>query len=365
MDQHHHSQHEQNSSLPEERFKGSHPHLEDAPSPLGAPSISGQEHQQHSREDEAQLHQQSLTGQSSDNPTIAKSNEFCVSEGQGNAGKNFSTPDAVTTAEIITDGGGQHKQVDSRHASSTTQLAVDKTSPITNTTQGPDLVQTPLVVPSTSALEPNMAKSNSAQQESSSKDGPEPRTEHIGEVCYSEGQTVSPSHGHDRPDSILSSPLTHPNGVSIFPHLSTTEQDALAQEAYTQAEESIIADSFTGSDVRDGETDGGYDSEGFSSASTSAESSVRDYMYENGRRYHRFREGTYNFPNDDVEQEREDMKHAMVKLLCSQKLHFAPIGNNPQEVLDLGTGTGIWAIESKLPGSEGGTDANLSAFVLS
>jgi ubiquinone/menaquinone biosynthesis C-methylase UbiE len=46
-----------------------------------------------------------------------------------------------------------------------------------------------------------------------------------------------------------------------------------------------------------------------------------------------------------VEQEREDMKHAMVRLLSGQKLHFAPLGDNPQNILDIGTGTGIWAIE--------------------
>ena len=40
------------------------------------------------------------------------------------------------------------------------------------------------------------------------------------------------------------------------------------------------------------------------------------------------------------------MKHAMVKMLCGQ-LYFAPIGEHPQEVLDIGTGTGIWAIESE------------------
>jgi methylase of polypeptide subunit release factors len=76
-------------------------------------------------------------------------------------------------------------------------------------------------------------------------------------------------------------------------------------------------------------------------------SSVRDYAFENGRRYHKFREGTYNFPNEDSEQDREDMKHAMMVNLC-QVLHFAPLGSNPQEILDMGTGTGIWAIESKL-----------------
>lgn len=149
-----------------------------------------------------------------------------------------------------------------------------------------------------------------------------------------------------RPESLLVSPLTHPNGVDMFPTLSATEQEQMSWEAFTQAEESIVAEDASRG-FRDDTSDGGYESEGFSSGSTSAESSVRDYMYENGRRYHRFREGAYNFPNDDVEQEREDMKHAMVKLLCGQKLFFSPIGDNPQQILDIGTGTGIWVIESE------------------
>ncbi|KAL6878113.1 S-adenosyl-L-methionine-dependent methyltransferase [Trichoderma longibrachiatum] len=156
----------------------------------------------------------------------------------------------------------------------------------------------------------------------------------------------TPSHHRPRPMSI-SSLLTHPNGVSIFPELSASEQQELSREALEEAEEAIVADAAEslhgGAD--DSASDAGYDSDGASTASTSVMSSVRDYMYENGRRYHRFREGSYNFPNDDVEQEREDMKHAMVKLLCGQKLHFAPIGDNPQEILDIGTGTGIWTIE--------------------
>ncbi|OBR08862.1 Methyltransferase [Colletotrichum higginsianum IMI 349063] len=145
----------------------------------------------------------------------------------------------------------------------------------------------------------------------------------------------------------LRSPLTHPNGVPIFPDLSTEQQVSEASEATSQAESSIVADSDELDSTFDetDPSDAGYASDSATNASTSIESSVRDYMYENGRRYHRFREGQYNFPNDEMEQEREDMKHAMVKLLCNQKLNFAPIGEWPQQVLDIGTGTGAWAIE--------------------
>lgn len=131
----------------------------------------------------------------------------------------------------------------------------------------------------------------------------------------------------------------------MFPSLTASEQENISIDALTQAEQTIVADS--DESLLDTATDGGYESDTVSVASTSASSSIRDYMYENGRRYHRFREGFYNFPNDDVEQEREDMKHAMMRLLCSQKLLFAPIGDYPQEILDMGTGTGIWAIESE------------------
>ncbi|PHH65201.1 hypothetical protein CDD81_3060 [Ophiocordyceps australis] len=126
------------------------------------------------------------------------------------------------------------------------------------------------------------------------------------------------------------------------------DDNVAEEEALTQAEDFIVVDEagqVAAGAYEDASDDAGYGSEGFSSASTSAQSSIRDYLFENGRRYHRFREGAYNFPNDDLEQEREDLKHIMVKLLCGKKLHFAPIGEHPQEILDIGTGTGIWAIE--------------------
>jgi hypothetical protein len=120
------------------------------------------------------------------------------------------------------------------------------------------------------------------------------------------------------------------------------QPEELAQEAQVvehQAETTIEA-------TTDGTfSDPGYETESATNASTSISSSVRDYAFEYGRRYHKYQEGRYLFPNDESEQEREDMKHAMIVNLCGGRLHYAPL-ENPHEILDIGTGTGIWAIDS-------------------
>jgi len=76
-----------------------------------------------------------------------------------------------------------------------------------------------------------------------------------------------------------------------------TDLDELEEQAAVQQAEdgSIVVDS------DDLATDDGYGTDNNTTASTSLAESVRDYIFENGRRYHRFREGRYNFPNDDVE----------------------------------------------------------------
>ncbi|KAK0712663.1 S-adenosyl-L-methionine-dependent methyltransferase, partial [Lasiosphaeria miniovina] len=61
--------------------------------------------------------------------------------------------------------------------------------------------------------------------------------------------------------------------------------------------------------------------------------------------YHSYEDLWYPIPNDEREQERENMRHAMMLELTEGKHFFAPIGDSPQKIIDLGTGTGIWAIE--------------------
>ncbi|KAL7818341.1 S-adenosyl-L-methionine-dependent methyltransferase [Trichoderma gracile] len=98
---------------------------------------------------------------------------------------------------------------------------------------------------------------------------------------------------------------------------------------------------------------GGSDEEGEFSPSE-YDSAIYDHSFVNGRRYHRYRHGRYPIPNDEAEQNREDMLHTMMLEATDGKLFYAPIGDYPQKILDLGTGTGLWAIEmgDKYPSAE-------------
>ncbi|KAJ5525466.1 hypothetical protein N7494_012116 [Penicillium frequentans] len=72
--------------------------------------------------------------------------------------------------------------------------------------------------------------------------------------------------------------------------------------------------------------------------------SVTDYPVENGRRYHKYHEGAYLYPNDEQELDRLDMAHHMYKLVTKDKLYHVPL-EKPQQILDVGTGSGIWPID--------------------
>ncbi|KAK0727794.1 S-adenosyl-L-methionine-dependent methyltransferase [Lasiosphaeria miniovina] len=77
----------------------------------------------------------------------------------------------------------------------------------------------------------------------------------------------------------------------------------------------------------------------------SLSSSVVDYPIKHGRRYHKFRSGAYPFPNDEDEMDRLDMTHELMYVGTGEKHYLAPVEESKlHRILDLGTGTGIWAI---------------------
>ncbi|KAG6225110.1 hypothetical protein E4U26_003291 [Claviceps purpurea] len=76
-----------------------------------------------------------------------------------------------------------------------------------------------------------------------------------------------------------------------------------------------------------------------------ASSTISARTYERGRPYMVVGDGRYPIPSDEVEQNREDMKHAMLMMVTENKPFLSPVGDHPQKILDIGTGTGIWAVE--------------------
>ncbi|EGX97238.1 hypothetical protein CCM_01898 [Cordyceps militaris CM01] len=134
-----------------------------------------------------------------------------------------------------------------------------------------------------------------------------------------------------------------PSTASSPQQRATTEADhAPAPEPPWLAEEEPPIEAAASGDVSDDE----FVANSVDSDLVSVSSSVYAHTYERGRRYQSFKNSRYPIPNDDMEQSREDMKHVMLMELTDGKLFFAPTGKNPQKIVDIGTGTGIWAIET-------------------
>ncbi|KAF4446955.1 hypothetical protein F53441_9426 [Fusarium austroafricanum] len=95
----------------------------------------------------------------------------------------------------------------------------------------------------------------------------------------------------------------------------------------------------------DNDSDSSYSKSTGITDTESLRSSIMAFKWENGRRYHAYQEGAYWAPNDDRQQEAEDLMHEVYRIILNDELYEAPIGDSPQKVLDVGCGTGIWAIE--------------------
>ncbi|KAL7915274.1 S-adenosyl-L-methionine-dependent methyltransferase [Trichoderma velutinum] len=79
--------------------------------------------------------------------------------------------------------------------------------------------------------------------------------------------------------------------------------------------------------------------------SSSLTDSVVDFPRQFGRTYHAYKEGSYAFPNDEVEQERLALQDCAFTRAMGDRLYFAPLDDHPpRRILDIATGMGDWAI---------------------
>ena len=97
------------------------------------------------------------------------------------------------------------------------------------------------------------------------------------------------------------------------------------------------------------------------SGSCSLDNNFKNYPVENGRTYHKYHEGctcigsklllhallidiAYILPNDQLELDRQELQYEILRTANGGKIFLAPL-NNPKRILDIGTGSGQWAIE--------------------
>ncbi|SPJ78268.1 uncharacterized protein FTOL_06657 [Fusarium torulosum] len=81
-------------------------------------------------------------------------------------------------------------------------------------------------------------------------------------------------------------------------------------------------------------------------STASISSSILEYRNFQGRTFHSDKYNTDHLtPNDEQQRESIDITHHYLTLLLDGKLTLAPLGEGMEKVLDVGTGTGIWAID--------------------
>ncbi|OHE99289.1 UMTA protein [Colletotrichum orchidophilum] len=96
---------------------------------------------------------------------------------------------------------------------------------------------------------------------------------------------------------------------------------------------------------REDDADSAIDAASVASSTTSLTESIFNYRKLHGRTYQASQTTEYWAPNDDQQNEGLDIIHNALLIMFEDRLFLAPVGDDLQRVLDVGTGTGIWAID--------------------
>ncbi|RSL40218.1 hypothetical protein CEP54_016169 [Fusarium duplospermum] len=152
--------------------------------------------------------------------------------------------------------------------------------------------------------------------------------------------TAEPFAGHDSSDE-NGFDIGHGRGlidngnnesIVVFDQSDTDASSAAASDfSIDRDDESEVSATSDFIDDRDDE----------STLTVASENRKVDYIY--GRGYQAGHE--YCWPNDEQQCKALDILHHAFLVLLNDSLCFAPIKENVQNVLDVGTGTGIWAID--------------------
>ncbi|KAI0172708.1 S-adenosyl-L-methionine-dependent methyltransferase [Hypoxylon sp. FL1284] len=82
------------------------------------------------------------------------------------------------------------------------------------------------------------------------------------------------------------------------------------------------------------------------SSTNSITASILEYRTIQGRTYHSEKHNSSYFtPNDEQQLQSVDITHHYLSVLLGGKNFLTPISDNVEKVLDIGTGSGIWAID--------------------
>lgn len=159
------------------------------------------------------------------------------------------------------------------------------------------------------------------------------------------GDTLT-SHVPPPNPTVTSQPQQKPPSIQDHPsqdHHPVFQQQQPANDNHNETatvEDHVIEDHFSTY------ADSAYDDSSSinESITDTLQSAYSHYRWENGRRYHIYRDGAYWGPNDETHNDQQDIAHHAWRLALNHQLYLAPI-QNPARMLDVGTGTGIWAIE--------------------